>query len=49
MKKDPRIYLVDILDAIEHIEGYVKGFSLDDFRENLMLPRCYSQTLRDPR
>lgn len=31
MKRDVRLYLDDILDAVEKIERYVEGLSFDDF------------------
>jgi uncharacterized protein with HEPN domain len=34
MKRDYRLYLDDILEAIEKIEKYVKGMSFDEFVED---------------
>lgn len=34
MKRDPRLYLDDILDAIEKIENYVKGLTFEEFSED---------------
>lgn len=35
MKKDPRVYLDDILEALEKIENYIAGFSFEEFsRDN---------------
>ncbi|MGA3110733.1 MAG: DUF86 domain-containing protein [Candidatus Bathyarchaeia archaeon] len=31
MKRDPRLYLDDIFDAIEKIESYVEGLSFEEF------------------
>ena len=34
MKRDPRLYLDDIFDAIEKIENYVEGLSFEEFSED---------------
>ncbi len=34
MKRDYRLYLVDIVEACEKIEKYVRDLSLDDFTED---------------
>ena len=34
MKRDYRLYMNDILEAIKKIEEYVKGMSFDDFTED---------------
>lgn len=34
MKRDPRLYIDDILDAIERIEKYVEGLSFEDFSKD---------------
>ncbi len=34
MKKDPRVYIDDILQALEKIEKYVEGFSFDEFSQD---------------
>jgi uncharacterized protein with HEPN domain len=34
MKRDYRLYINDLLEAIEKIEGYVEGMSFDDFTED---------------
>ena len=34
MSKDIQVYLEDIVDSIEKIETYVKGFSFEDFSKN---------------
>ena len=37
MKKDPKIFLGDILESIEIIEEYTKDISEDDFFDNLQI------------
>lgn len=37
MKRDYRLYIDDILEAIRRIEKYSKGLSFDDFSKNNML------------
>jgi len=34
MKRDYRLYIDDLLEAIEKIEKYVKGLSFDEFRQD---------------
>ncbi|MGC1123199.1 MAG: DUF86 domain-containing protein [Candidatus Methanofastidiosia archaeon] len=34
MKRDYRLYLIDIVEACEKIEKYVRNMSLDDFTED---------------
>ena len=34
MKRDPRLYLDDIFDAIEKIENYVEDLSFEEFSED---------------
>jgi len=34
VKREPKIYLKDILDAIGAIEKFVKGMNLDEFKED---------------
>jgi uncharacterized protein with HEPN domain len=34
LKRDARLYLDDIFDAIEKIESYVEGLSFDEFKED---------------
>ncbi len=35
-KRNPRLYLQDILESISRIEEYTKGMKFADFRKNLM-------------
>ncbi len=35
--RDYRLYIEDILEAIEKIEGYTKGMTLEEFRINKMV------------
>lgn len=37
MKKDPKIYLEHILDAVERIEEYVEGMSEEEFMEETQI------------
>ena len=37
MKKDDTVYLRHILDAIEQIEGYLKGVSAEQFLQRSLL------------
>lgn len=37
MKKDSRVYLLDILDSIERIEKYTDSLSFTDFEKNLLV------------
>lgn len=34
MKRDPRLYIDDILEAVERIEKYVEGLSFEDFSKD---------------
>lgn len=34
-KKDPKLYLTDIVDSISRIEEYTRGFSFEDFKNDL--------------
>jgi uncharacterized protein with HEPN domain len=34
LKRDVRLYLDDIFDAVEKIENYVNGFTFEDFSED---------------
>lgn len=34
MKKNPKIYLEDIINSINHIESYIKNVSKESFEEN---------------
>jgi uncharacterized protein with HEPN domain len=34
LKRDPRLYLDDIFDAIEKIESYVEGLTFEEFSED---------------
>lgn len=34
MKKDIKVYVEDMLEAIEAIESYIKGYSMQDFFED---------------
>ena len=35
--RDPRMYIEDILDAIDKIEGYIKGLEYEEFIQNDMV------------
>ena len=37
MKKDPKIFLLDILDSVENIEKYTKNITKDQFFDNLQV------------
>ena len=39
MKRDFRLYLKEIFDAIDEIEEFTKGFTLTDFVNNKMAVR----------
>lgn len=34
MKKEPQVYIHDILECIDYVESYTKGITLEDFYEN---------------
>ncbi len=34
MKRDPLVYIDDILESIERIDGYVRGMSFEEFRND---------------
>lgn len=34
MKRDYRLYIDDIIEAIDKIEGYIKGYSIDKFSKD---------------
>ena len=34
MKRDYKIYLKDVIDAMESIEEFVRGLDLEEFRED---------------
>jgi uncharacterized protein with HEPN domain len=36
-KRDPRLFMTDILEAIEKVERYTAGFSFDQFEANEMV------------
>ncbi len=44
MKKDYKLYLKEIFDAIDEIEEFTKGFSQNDFVNNKMALQAILKT-----